>query len=120
MKSPGPALYLHHILESIELAESYVAGINYDQFTEDPRLQDAVVRRIAIIGEAVKKLPPELQQEHAGVPWRQIAGMRDKVIHDYMSVDVELIWRVVHQDFSGLAVAARALLDQLRTDQGIS
>lgn len=87
MRSPDPRLYLTHILESIDLIESYVAGVNLVAFSEDHEKQDAVVRRLEIMGEAVKNLTPELRAEHPEVPWARIAGMRDKVIHDYMRVD---------------------------------
>lgn len=94
MTQHDPRLYLTHIIESIELAMSYVAGLDLSEFAEDQATQDAVVRRIEIIGEAVKNLPPHLRSAHPDIPWTSIAGMRDKVIHDYMGVDYELVWAV--------------------------
>ncbi len=118
MKSPAPELYLTHILESIELARSYVAGINFVEFSGNQQLQDAVVRRVEIIGEAVKHLSAEVRAATPSVPWRQIAGMRDKVIHDYMGVDIELVWTVVHEEFPKLASEVGSALRRLQADNG--
>ena len=117
MKSPAPELYLTHIIESIELARSYVAGIDFVEFSRNQQLQDAVVRRIEIIGEAVKHLSSTLRAATPNVPWRQIAGMRDKVIHDYMGVDIELVWTVVHQEFPKLASEVGSALARLQSDE---
>ena len=105
MTRHNPRLYLTHILESIELIESYVSGVDLSEFAADQEKQDAVVRRIEIMGEAVKNLPIEIRNANPQVPWIRIAGMRDKVIHDYMGVDFELVWTV-----------ASTMLDQLRND----
>jgi uncharacterized protein with HEPN domain len=102
--SKNAAVYLSHILECIDLVETYIAGMGPGEFEEQQQVQDAVLRRIEIIGEAVKNLSEDLRRDNPQVPWRQIAGTRDKVIHDYLGVDVELIWNV-----------ARTLLPELRT-----
>lgn len=95
MTRHDPRLYLAHILESIDLIESYVSGTDVVSFAEDQEKQDAVVRRLEIMGEAVKNLPNDVRVANPSVPWTRIAGMRDKVIHDYMRVDYELVWVVV-------------------------
>ena len=117
MKDREPSLYLSHVLESIDLVRGYVEGVDFRRFGEYQQLQDAVIRRIEIIGEAVD-LPAEMRDAAPGVPWRRIAGMRDKVVHDYMGVDIELVWTVVQRDLPELALEVRGLLEQQRGDEG--
>ena len=93
-------------------------GVDFREFSESQKLQDAVIRRIEIIGEAVKNLPAEVRDAAPNVPWRRIAGMRDKVVHDYMGVDIELVWTVVQRDLPELAQEVRNLLTRWRSDEG--
>ena len=118
MTQHDPRLYLIHILESIELVESYVEGADLASFSEDQEKQDAVVRRIEIMGEAVKNLPADLRTARPDVPWTQIAGMRDKVIHDYMGVDYELVWTVATEMLGSLREQVQEILDGLGPGSG--
>jgi uncharacterized protein with HEPN domain len=113
-----PALYLTHILESADLIESYVRGLEFETFREDQQRQDAVVRRIEIMGEAVKNLPPALRTANPHVPWARIAGMRDKVIHDYFGVDIKLVWTVATTLASSLRTDVQAILHELQSSSG--
>ena len=87
--------YLQDILEAITDIENFVANITYEEFVKDRKTLNAVVRSIEIIGEASKNLPGHLKTEYADLPWKEIAGMRDKLIHAYFGMDTETIWQTI-------------------------
>ena len=91
-------VYLQDILEAIEKIEKYTKNFDKDKFFRDPKTQDAVIRRLEIIGEAVKKIPEGLRKKHPEIPWKVIAGMRDVVIHEYFGVHMQRVWRTVRKD----------------------
>ena len=102
MKKRNEELYLKDILEAISHIEAYTKNISYNQFSSDQMKIDAVVRNLEIIGEAAKNLSKHTKARYPDVPWRNISGMRDKVIHEYFGVDLEIIWKTVQESLLGL------------------
>jgi len=88
--------YLNHVLGAISSIESYTAG-GEAAFMGDRKTQDAVIRNLEVIGEAVNKLSPELQKAHPEIPWADIVGMRNRLIHGYLTVDLNVVWSTVTQ-----------------------
>jgi len=86
-------LYLRDILEAIKRIESYVEGYTFEQFTKNTLVVDAVVRNFEIIGEATKHIPAELKQKNPSIRWKDMAGMRDKLAHEYFGVDTDILWK---------------------------
>ena len=91
-------VFLKHILDAIDLIESYLKDRSYEEFEENRMLRDAVIREIEIIGEATKNLSSEFKNKYSEIPWRKIAGMRDKLIHGYFGVDLGAVWDTATKD----------------------
>lgn len=104
-------LYLAHILERIARIRQHTAG-GYEVFIEQSVVQDAVLRNLEVIGEAVKQISPELREQHPHIPWRRMAGMRDVLIHDYMGIDLEEVWNVVAFNLDTLEKQISSILDE--------
>jgi uncharacterized protein with HEPN domain len=91
-------VYVKHIKEAIGKIFDYVANVNYEKFEKDSILQDAVIRQLQIIGEAARRISPESTQKFNSVPWKEVVGMRHKLVHDYFGVDLEQVWQAVTID----------------------
>lgn len=89
-------LYLVYMVECVRRIEEYTQS-GYDAFMQSTLIQDAVMRNFEVIGEATKQLSQELKSKYPEIPWRQVAGFRDILIHDYMSVDLDEVWGIVHR-----------------------
>jgi uncharacterized protein with HEPN domain len=95
-------VYLQHILEAIGQIETYTTGVSYKQFLQERLLQDGVVRQLEIIGEASRNLSSDFRDRHPKIPWRQIIGLRNRVIHAYFEINLDIIWEVVLNDLPNL------------------
>ena len=109
--------FLADIRDAASKAQTFVAGMSYPQFVADTKTAFAVVRALEIVGEAAKRIPPDVRQRAPDVPWRAMAGIRDKLIHDYVSVDPEIVWRTVGEDLPGLETQIDRLLQALSPNQ---
>jgi uncharacterized protein with HEPN domain len=95
-------VYLRHILDAINTIEEYLQGVNEAKFKAMHLLQDGAIRQIEIIGEAVRHMSKDIRKTYPEVPWQDIAGMRDKLIHDYFGVDIEKVWDTIQEDLPPL------------------
>ncbi len=91
-------IFIEHILESINLIEEYIKDKNKNDFLNSKQLQDSIIRRIEIIGEAVKNLNESIKKKNNNIPWKEIAGMRDILIHQYFGIDLDLTWETIIKD----------------------
>ncbi len=101
--------FLLDIIEAINRIISYTSGMSYDDFGDDQKTQDAVIRNIEIIGEATKNLSTELRDSYPQIPWRGMAGMRDKLIHHYFGVDNRLVWSAAQEELPDLLSSLQAI-----------
>ncbi|MGM3305419.1 HepT-like ribonuclease domain-containing protein [Anabaena sp. WFMT] len=105
-------LYLSNIKECIERIEEYTQG-GKEEFMQTKMIQDAVIRNFEIIGEATKRLSPDLRSKYSDVPWQQMAGLRDVLIHDYLKVNLNLVWQIIEQNLADLKSQVTTILQNL-------
>jgi len=102
--------YVQDILDSIQDIESFVEGMTLELFSKDKKTINAVVRSLEVIGEATKNIPNAVKEKYPDIPWKKMAGMRDKMIHEYFGIDFEMLWKTVKEDIPPLRVAVRKLI----------
>ena len=103
-------LYLYDILDSIEKVNQYTNGWDFNEFESDDRTQDAVIRQITIIGEAASKLDKEIKNKIPSIPWHKVVAMRNRMVHNYGEVLLEVVWQTIYDDLTPLKAAIDAFL----------
>ncbi len=106
-------LYLDDIFDAIEKIQNYVEGLTFEQFSEDSKTVDAIVRNFEIIGEATKRISLETKEKYPQVPWKLMAGTRDKLIHEYFGVNLQVMWKAIKEDLPPLKRSIKQLLQKL-------
>lgn len=113
MRNRTPKLYILDILEAIQNIEQYVEGLSFDEFVRDRKTIDAVVRNFEIIGEATKSVPEDVKTKYSDIPWKQMAGMRDRLIHEYFGIDLEIVWKTIKDDLPQIKPLIKSIADEL-------
>lgn len=117
MSSDREAAFLNDILEAIQRITAYVDGMPYEDFLDDLKTQDAVIRNLEIIGEAARQISGPIRQKAPNIPWSSLAGMRNKLIHQYFGVNLDIVWNVVQEDLEELVTAVNHLLANESPDE---
>jgi len=119
MTKRDSTVYLKHILEAIAIIEDYLSNIDEKHFHATQLLQDGVIRQLEVIGEASKNLPQNVREMAPAVPWKEMAGMRDKLIHQYFGVDIKAVWATAQQDLPEVQKEIEDLLNKIEPKKNI-
>ncbi len=95
MKNRQYTIYIEDILNAMDKIEKYISGQEYEEFIENTMAVDAVIRNLEIIGEAAKNIPENIRNQYTEIPWRRMVGLKNIVIHDYLGVDLSIVWRII-------------------------
>ncbi len=96
------SVYIYHIRDAIKNLESYTRGLTFKKLSDSILIQDAVVRKFEIIGEAAKNVSEKFKSQHSKMPWREMSDMRNKLVHEYFDVDIEVVWKTIQDDLPKL------------------
>ena len=107
------SVYLHHIIDAFVLIERYVDNVSHEEFLRNRLLQDGVIRQLEVMGEAARNLSEDLRSERPQIPWRQMIGLRNRMIHAYFNVDLQIIWEIVQGDIPDLKQKMKQILDAI-------
>ena len=105
--------YLVDIIDAIEKAEFFIKGMSFEAFENDAKTTFAIIRAFEIMGEAVKKIPSSVRNKHKNIPWKEMAGMRDKLIHEYFGVKPRVVWKTIKQDLPKVKPYLQAMLNEI-------
>ena len=110
-------VYIEHILQALQRIGSYTNDMEETAFLKDTRTQDACIRQFEIVGEATKRLSSTFRSQFSQIPWRSLAAMRDKLIHDYIQVNLVIVWSTISNDVMPLLIELEKIHERLRSEQ---
>jgi uncharacterized protein with HEPN domain len=109
----NPKLYLKDILTAMDAIEQFVEGVDFETFKNDDMMSSAVIRKFEIVGEATKNIPEEIRQKYPAIPWKDMSGMRDRLIHFYFGIKYELVWETIKKEIPKVKPLVKKILDDL-------
>ena len=110
-------LFIKDALEAMEAIENFVEGMTFDELTQDDKTSSAVIRKFEIIGEATKHFPEQLKEKYPEVPWKNMAGMRDRLIHAYFGIDYQLVWDTIKNEIPKIKEIFTNILKDLKNSE---
>jgi len=106
-------LFIKDIIAAMESIEGFVEGMSFEELMQDDKTASAVIRKFEIVGDATKRLPDELKENHPEIQWKRMAGMRDRLIHAYFGVDYKLVWEAIKAEIPGMKLKLQEVLTEL-------
>ncbi len=106
-------LFIKDILDAIDRIEEFIGNMEYGEFIQDDKTSTAVVKKIEIIGEAIKNIPRDVRVEYRAIPWKDIVGMRNKITHNYFKIDYEIVWNVVKEKLPVLKIQIKQVMKEM-------
>lgn len=108
------SLFIKDILKCIESIKIFIGDMNFDEFVQDDKTASAVARKFEIIGEATKNIPKHIRQKYSQIPWSDMAGMRDKIIHFYFGIDYEIVWKTIKEKLPEIKPDIEKILNDIK------
>jgi len=110
-------LFLKDITEAMDAIQKFTEGMSFEEFIRDDKTASAVIRKFEVIGEATKHIPDQIREKHSQIPWKRMAGIRDRLIHGYFGIDYKLVWDAIRKEIPRTKPLIQSILQELSSDQ---